>query len=235
MWSKRDLLFHPNITNDVIIYKSSLYATSWTFWKNNFDFLWHYIGYITKSTPYKIKILSVIIYFYSFPACYLKIYLHWVFNTFNYLSNKVNLKLLSFVVRLQQLVKHITPQLQPYHLNLSFLPYIRIKAVIILSYHRECSSFLYTLLKYYKYKYLKFYFTFQKIFSASNVRNNTQLLKRNPSLSYFLCEILTRRSCFYNYDFYLHRFRHFVLCGILSHWCSIISVTFILDTLISNH
>ena len=167
--SKRDLLPHPNIKNDAIIYKSSLYATSWTFWKNNFDLLWHYIRYKTKSIPYKIKILTVVIYFYSFPACYLKIYLHWVFSTFNYLSNKANLKPLSFVVCLQQFVKHINPQVQPYHLNVSFLPYRCIKAVIILSYHRECSS----LLKYYKYKYLKFYFTFQNIFSASNVCNNT--------------------------------------------------------------
>ena len=31
------------------------------------------IRYITKSTPYKIKILTVIVYFYSFPAYYLKI------------------------------------------------------------------------------------------------------------------------------------------------------------------
>ena len=173
LWSKRDLLSHPNITNNAIIYKFSLYATSWTFWKNNFDLLRHYIRYITKSTPYKIKILTIVVYFYSFPAGYLKIYLHWVFSTFNYLSKKANLKTLSFVVCLQQFVKHINPQVQPYHLNVSFLPYGRIKAVIILSYHRECSSFLYTLLKYYKCKYLKFYFTFQNIFSASNVRNNT--------------------------------------------------------------
>ena len=132
------------------------------------------ITYVTKSksTPYKIKILTVVVYFYSFPACYLKIYLHWVFSTFNYLSNKANLKPLSFVVCLQQFFKHINPQVQPYHLNVSFLPYRCIKAVITLSYHHECSSFLYILLKYYKYKYLKFYFTFQKIFSASNVRNN---------------------------------------------------------------
>ena len=143
------------------------------FEKNNFDLLWHYVRYITKSTPYKIKILTVVVYFYSFPVCYLKIYLHWVFSTLNYLSNKANLKPLSFVVCLQQFVKHINPQVQPYHLNVSFLPYRCIKAVIILSYHRECSSFLYILLKYYKYKYLKFYFTFQNIFSASNVRNNT--------------------------------------------------------------
>ena len=142
--------------------------------------------------------------------CYLKIYLHWVFNTFNYLSNKAYLKLLSFVVCLQQFVKHINPQVKSYHLNVSFLPYRCIKAVIILSYHRKCSSFLHILLKYYKYKYLKFHFTFQNIFSASSVRNNTQLLKRKSSLSYFLCEILTRRSCFYNYDFYMHRFGHFV-------------------------
>ena len=147
LWSKRDLLCHPNITNDVIIYKSSLYATSWTFWK--IDLLWHYIRYITKSTPYKIKILNVVVYFYSFPAYHLKICLHWVFSTFNYISNKANLKLLSFVVCLQHFVKRINPQLQPYHLNVSFLPYRWIKAVIILSYHRECLSFLYTLLKYY--------------------------------------------------------------------------------------
>ena len=131
-----------------------------------------------------------------------------MFSTFNYLSNKANLKRLSFVVCLQQFVKHINSQLQPY-LNVSFLPYRCIKAVIIRSYHSECSSFLYTLLKYYKYKYFKFYFTFQNIFSASNVRNNTLLQKRNPSLSFFLREILTR-SCFYNYDFYMHRFGHFV-------------------------
>ena len=159
-----------------------------------------------------------------------------MFSTFSYLSNKANLKLLSFIVCLQQFVKHIKPQVQPYHLHVSFLPYRCIKAVIILSHHRECSSFLYTLLKYYKYKYLRFYFTFQNIFSASNVRNNTKLLKRNPSLSYFLCENLTRRSCFYNYGFYMHRFG--LLCrysGTLSHRCSIISVTFIIDTCISNH
>ena len=52
----------------------------------------------TKSTPYKIKILTVVVYLYSFPVCYLKIYLHWVYSTFKYLSNKANLKLLSFVV-----------------------------------------------------------------------------------------------------------------------------------------
>ena len=173
LWSKRDLSSHPDITNDVIIYKSSLYATSLTVWKNNFDFLWHYIRYTTKSTPYEIKILTIVVYFYSFPAYYLKINLHWVFSTFNYLSNKANLKLLSFVVCLQQFVKYINPQLQPYHLNVSFLPYRCIKAVIILSYHRESSSFLHTLLKYYMYKYLKFYFTFRNIFSASYVRNNT--------------------------------------------------------------
>ena len=143
------------------------------FEKNNFDLLWHYIHYITKSTPYKIKILTVVVYFYSFPACYLIIYLHCVFSTFNYLSIKANLKLLSFVVCLQQFVKHIIPQLQPYHLNVSFLPYRCIKAVIILSYHCECLSFLYTLLKYYKYKYLKFYFIFQNIFSANNMHNST--------------------------------------------------------------
>ena len=122
---------------------------------------------------YKIKVLTVFVYSYSFPACYLKIYLHWVFSSFNYLSHKANLKPLSFVVCLQQFVKHINLQVQPYHFNVSFLPYRCIKAVIILSYHYKCSSFLYTLLKYYKYKYLKFYFTFQNIFSASNVRNNT--------------------------------------------------------------
>ena len=96
-----------------------------------------------------------------------------VVSKFNYLSNKAYLKPLSFVVCLQQFVKHINPQVQPYHLNVPFLPYRCIKAVIILSYHRENSSFLYILLKYYKYKYLKFYFIFQNIFSASNVRNNT--------------------------------------------------------------
>ena len=105
------------IAIDAIIYKSSLYTTSWTFRKNNFDLLWHYIRYITKRTPYKIKILTVVVYFYSFPACYLRIYLHWVFSTFNYLSNKVNLKPLSFVVCLQQFIKHINPQVQHYHLN----------------------------------------------------------------------------------------------------------------------
>ena len=131
------------------------------------------VRYITKSTPYKIKVLTVVVYFYSFPACYLKICLHWVFSTFSCLSYKANLKPLSFVVCLQQFVKHINPQVQPYHLNVSFLPYICIKVVIILSYHCEYSSFLYTLLKYYKFKYLKFYFTFQNIFSASNVCNNT--------------------------------------------------------------
>ena len=173
MSSKRDHLSHPNIKDDAIIYNSSLYATSWTFWKNNFDLLWHYIHYKTKRTPYKIKILTVVVYFYSFHACYLNIYLHWVFSTFNYLSNKANLKPLSFVVCLQLFVKYINPQVQLYHLNVTFLPYRCIKAVIILSYHHVCSSFLYILLKYYKYKYLKFYFTFQNIFSASNVRNNT--------------------------------------------------------------
>ena len=126
-----------------------------------------------KSTPYKIKIVTVVVYFYSFSACYLKISLHFVFSTFNYPSNKANLKPLSFAVCLQQFVKHINPQVQPYHLIVSFLPYRCIKAVKILSYHRECSSFLYILLKYYKYKHLKFYFTFQNIFSAGNVRNNT--------------------------------------------------------------
>ena len=128
---------------------------------------------MTKSTPYKIKILTIVVYYYSFLACYLKIYLHWVFSTFNYLSCRANLKFLSFVVCLQQFVKHLNPQLQPYHLNVSFLPYRCIKAVIILSYHRECSSFLYTLLKYYKYKCLKSNFTCQNIFSASKLRNNT--------------------------------------------------------------
>ena len=137
------------------------------------DLLWHYIRYITKSTPYKIKVLTVVVYFFSFPACYLKICLHWVFSTFNYLSHKANLKPLSFVVCLQQFVKHINPEVQSYHLNVSSLPYRCIKAVIILSYHCEYSSFLYKLLKYYKYKYSKFYFTFQNIFSASNVRNST--------------------------------------------------------------
>ena len=122
-----------------------------SFEKKMFDLLWHYICYVTKRNPYKIKILTVIVYFYSFPACYLKIYLHWVL--FNYLSNKTILKPLSFVVCLQLFVKHVNPQVQPYHLNVSFLPYRCIKAVTILSYHRECSSFLYTLLKYYKYKY----------------------------------------------------------------------------------
>ena len=132
------------------------------------------ITYVTKlRVPHKIIILTVVVYFNSFPACYLKIYLHWVFSIFNYLSNKANLKPLSFVVCLQQFVKHIDPQVQPYHLNVSVLPYRCIKAVIILSYYPECSSFLYILLKYYKYKYLKFYFTFQNIFSASNMCNNT--------------------------------------------------------------
>ena len=130
-----------------------------------------------------------------------------MFSTFNYLSNKANLKLLFFVICLQQFVKHINPQLQPCHLNVSFLPYRCIKAVIILTYHRERLSFLYTLLKYYRHKYFKFYFTFQNIFSASIVRNNTSLLKRNPLLSYFMCE---RRSCFYKVDFYMHGFGHFV-------------------------
>ena len=134
-----------------------------------------------------------------------------MFSKFNYISNKANLKLLSFIVCLQQFVKHINSQLQPYHLNMSLLPYRCIQTGIIISYHRECSSFLYTLLKYYKYKYFKFYFTFQNIISASNMHNNTQLLKRNTSLSYFTCEILTRRGCFYDYDFYMHRFGHFVL------------------------
>ena len=162
--------FYPNITNDAIIW---LICYKLNLWKNNFDLLWHYIHYITKSTPYKIKILTVVVYFDSFLVCYLKIYLHWVFSTFNYLWNKAKLKLLSFVVCLQQFVKHMNPQLQPYNLSVSFLPYRCIKAVIILSYHRECSSFLYTMLKYYKYKNLTFYFTFQNILSASNVRNNT--------------------------------------------------------------
>ena len=84
--------------------------------------------------------------------------LHCVFNTFNYLANKANLKLLSFVVGLQQLVKHIDPQLQTYHLNVSFLIYRCIKTAVNLSYHRKFSSFLYTLLKYYKCKYFKVLF-----------------------------------------------------------------------------
>ena len=141
--------------------------------KNNFYLLWHYIRYITKSTPYKIKLLTVVVYFYSFRAYYLKICLHCVFSTFNYLSNKANSKLLPFVVCLHRFLKHINYQLQPYHLNVPFLPYRRIKAVTILSYHRECSSFLYTLLKYYEYNSFFFFFNFQNIFSASNVRNNT--------------------------------------------------------------
>ena len=87
------------------------------FEKNNFDLLWHYKRYITKTTPYKIKVLTVVVSFYSFTACYLKIYLHWVFSTFNYLSHKANLKPLSFVICLQQFVKHINPQVQPYHFN----------------------------------------------------------------------------------------------------------------------
>ena len=129
---------------------------SWIFCKTSFDLLWHHIRYITKSTPYKTKILTIVVYFYSFSAYYLKICLHRVFSTVNYLSNKANLKLLSFVVCLQQFVKHINPQLQPYHLNVSFLLHRCIKAVIILSYHCECSAFLYTFLKYYMYKYFKF-------------------------------------------------------------------------------
>ena len=133
------------------------------------------ITYVTRLRvpPVKSKYWPLSFTFFSFSVCYLKIYLHLVCSTFNYLSNKVNLKPLSFVVYLQQFVKYINPQVQPYHLNVSFLPYRCIKAVIILSYHRECSSFLYILLKYYKFKYLKLYFTFQKIFSASNMRNNT--------------------------------------------------------------
>ena len=118
----------------------------------SYDLLWHYIRYITKS---KIKVFTVVFYFHSFPVQYLKICLPWVFNTFNDLLNKVNLKLISFVVCLQQFVKYITPQLQPYHLNMSFLPYRCIKAAVNLSYHRKFLSFLYTLLNYYKCKYFK--------------------------------------------------------------------------------
>ena len=36
------------------------------FEKNNFDILWDYIRYITKSTPYKIKLLTAVIYSYIF-------------------------------------------------------------------------------------------------------------------------------------------------------------------------
>ena len=63
-----------------------------------------FLRYITKSTPYKIEVLTVVVYFYSFPACYLEIYLHWMFSTFNCLSHKANLKPLSLVVCLQQFV-----------------------------------------------------------------------------------------------------------------------------------
>ena len=74
---------------------------------------------------------------------------------FNYLSNKADLKLISFVVCLQQFVKHINPQLQPCHINMSFLPYRCIKAAVNLSYH---GKFLYALLNYYKCKYFKVLF-----------------------------------------------------------------------------
>ena len=133
------------------------------------------ITYVTKLRvpPIKSKYWPLSFIFIAFVHVIWKSICIWVFSTFNYLSNKANLKPLSFVVCLQQFVKHINSQVQPYHLNVSFLPYRCIKAVIILSYHRECSSFLYILLTYYKYKYLKFYFTFQNIFSASNVCNNT--------------------------------------------------------------
>ena len=143
------------------------------FEKNYFDLLWHYIRYITKSTPYKIEVLTVVVYFIAF------LHVIWRFICIGCLVHSIIFHTkqiwnpISFVVCLQQFVKHINPQVQPCHLNVSFLPYRCIKAVIILSYHCECSSFLYTLLKYYKYKYLKFYFTFQNIFSASNVHNNT--------------------------------------------------------------
>ena len=106
-------------------------------------------------THYKIKILTVVVYFYRFPVYSLNICLHWVFTTFNNLSKKAHLKLLPFVVCLQHFVKHINPKLQPYHLNVSFLPYRCIKAVVIISYQRKFSSFLYTLLKYYQCKYYK--------------------------------------------------------------------------------
>ena len=92
-----------------------------------------------------------------------------VFKTFSYLSNKANLKFISFVVCLQQFVKHINPKLKHYHLNMSFLPYRCIKAATNLSYHHKFSSFLYTLLNYYKGKYFKVLFQL----SASNVRNNS--------------------------------------------------------------
>ena len=49
-----------------------------------------------------------------------------MFSTFNYLSNKENLKPLSFVVCLQQFLKHITLQVQPYHLNVSALQMYKI-------------------------------------------------------------------------------------------------------------
>ena len=64
------LLSNLNITTVDIIYKSSLYATRWTFGKNNFDLLRRYIGYIIKSTPYKNKTLIGVIYFYRFLAYY---------------------------------------------------------------------------------------------------------------------------------------------------------------------
>ena len=145
--------------------------------KNNVDLLWHYIRYITKSTPYKIKILTVVVYFYSFSVCYLKIYLHWVFSTFNYISNRANLKLLSFVVCLQQFVKQIKPQVRPYQLLYNnkcvfsaLQMYKNCHNPIISSWMIVISVHIAEILQ---YKYLNLYFTFQNIFSASNVPNNT--------------------------------------------------------------
>ena len=142
------------------------------FEKNNFDLLWHCIRYTTKSTPYKIKILTVVVYFYSFPAYYLKNCKHWVFKTFNYLSNKAHLNLLSFVVGLQQSIKHINPQLQPCHLNVSFLTYRCIKSCL-LTYHIIFRNFCTHCWNITSANISKFYFTFQNIFSAGNVRNNS--------------------------------------------------------------
>ena len=111
---------------------------------------------------------------YRFPACYLKIYLQWMFSTFSCLSNKANLKPLYFVVCLQP-YKYINPQIPP-STTLSFKCVFSILQIYKSCHNPIISSWMFVIsvhiAEILQVQIFKFYFTFQNIFSASNVRNN---------------------------------------------------------------
>ena len=142
-----------------------------------------------------------------------------MFKIFNYLSNKTNLKLLSFVVCLQSFVKLIKPPVTTLSIKgfffFFFLPYRCIKAVVNISYRRKSFSHFRNIAKILQVQVFQSFISpfrsnFQKV-TYITTHNNRNGIFHYPK-NHILCEkSLNRNEFFYDNDFHLYRFRPFVL------------------------